>query len=81
MINELSNSKDHFRFCVGCPFRKRSNNLRYINPPQCRGDTERLLKYEYAADLVKHKAGNRNAMLAMLDGKFIAGDFIGSICL
>jgi len=52
-------------------------NLRYINPPQCKEIPERLLKYEYAADLAKALAPQKGMRcFAMLDGKFIAGDFI-----
>ena len=77
-MNELSKFKKiDSDFASVVSFRKRSNNLRYINPPQCREIPERLLKYEYAADLakvIKPETGMR--CFAMLDGKFIAGDFI-----
>lgn len=50
---------------------------RYIKPPKCKEIPERFLKYEFAVDLARGIApefGMR--VFAMLDGKFIAGDFI-----
>lgn len=77
-MNELSQFvTQDFDFSKVVSFRKGKSNSRYINPPKRREIPERLLKYEYAADLAKAirpEIGMR--CFAVLDGKFIAGDFI-----
>ncbi len=77
-MNELKQfQKSDSDFSPVVSFRKNRSDPRYINPPQCREIPERLLKYEYAQDLakaVKPEKGMR--CFAILDGKFIAGDFI-----
>ena len=77
-MNELSQFETQdFDFSQVVSFRKGKSNSRYINPPKQREIPERFLKYEYAADLakaIKPETGMR--CFAVLDGKFIAGDFI-----
>jgi len=53
---------------------------RYIKPPKCKEIPDRLLKYEFAIDLardIKPETGMR--VFVVLDGKFIAGDFIEAL--
>lgn len=77
-MNELSQfQKSDSDFAPVVSFRKNRSEPRYINPPQCREIPERLLKYEYAQDLAKAVNPEKGMRcFAILDGKFIAGDFI-----
>lgn len=53
---------------------------RYIKPPKCREIPDRLLKYEYATDLVsdiKIEKGGRYFII--ISGNFISGDFIEAL--
>lgn len=50
---------------------------RYIKPPKCREVPDRLLKYELAEKLARDIIPEKDCRyFAIIDGKFIAGDFI-----
>lgn len=77
-MNELSKFETQdFDFSQVVSFRKSKSNSRYINPPKQREIPERLLKYKFAVDLAKDISPSKGMRtFAILDGTFIAGDFI-----
>lgn len=82
-MNELSAfKKSDSDFAPTVSIRRGNSQSRYINPPKCREIPERLLKYEYAEQLAKGITPERGMYcFAVLDGKFIAGDFIEAFCV
>jgi hypothetical protein len=77
-MNELNAFKvTDSDFSPTVSFRRGNSQSRYINPPKQREIPERLLKYEYAQDLAKAVIPEKGMRcFAVLDGKFIAGDFV-----
>lgn len=57
--------------------KERKSESRYIRPPRSREIPERLLKYRFAADLAKDVKPEKGMyVFCLLDGAFIAGDFV-----
>lgn len=77
MANELLNFKmDKTAFAPTLKIGSVSNS-RYIKPPKCKEIPERFLKFEFAIDLARDIVPEFGMkVFAVLDGKFIAGDFI-----
>ena len=62
--------------------RRAMQGSRYVKPPKCKDVPERLLKYRNAEQLAKDlKPEKGMRVFVILDGSFIAGDFIEAFCV
>lgn len=53
---------------------------RYVSPPKCKDVPDRMLKYEYAEQLVEGiEIGKGSRFFVVISGNFIAGDMIESL--
>ena len=73
-LKEFNYDEEVFAPTVG---RRAMSGSRYIKPPKCKDIPERLLKYQKAEALAKDIVPEKGMrFFVMLDGGFIAGDFI-----
>ena len=78
-LKEFNYEDEVFAPTIG---RRAMTGSRYIKPPKCKDIPERRLKYRNAEQLardIKPEKGMR--VFVMLDGSFIAGDFIEAFCV
>lgn len=69
-------------FAPATTSRRAMQGSRYVKPPKCKDVPERLLKYRNAEQLAKDlKPEKGMRVFVMLDGSFIAGDFIEAFCV
>lgn len=73
-LKEFNYDEEVFAPTIG---RRAMSGSRYIKPPKCKDIPERLLKYQKAELLAKDIVPEKGMRFyVMLDGGFIAGDFI-----